>query len=144
MSADEQLFELSTLFRTFLKGVSQEWQKRGYQFNQTQFKVLFSLHKHGPQNGSQLASSMCLTSAAITGVTDHLLTEGFVEKNRDESDRRIVTIRLTPKGDEMVKEFLENQMELIKSHFGVLPPEDIEHLRRIFRVLIAEIEAQKE
>ncbi|WP_234340309.1 MarR family winged helix-turn-helix transcriptional regulator [Gorillibacterium timonense] len=140
MSNNDHLIELSSMFRTFLKGVSQEWNKHGYSMNQTQFRVLYMLHKHGPQNVSQLACCLTLTSAAITGATDYLLSGGYVEKTRDEDDRRVVTISLSDKGEKLVKEFLENQREVIEAHFKVLSEEDIQHLKRIFGILNAELE----
>ncbi|WP_438433031.1 MarR family winged helix-turn-helix transcriptional regulator [Gorillibacterium sp. sgz500922] len=140
MTVSENLLELSSMFRTFLKGISQEWNKHGFPLNQTQFKVLFTLFKNGPLNVSQLACSLTLSSAAITGVTDHLLADGYVEKERDGSDRRMVTITLSEKGRKTVQEILETQREAIESRFEVLPEEDIEHLRRIFNVLNAELE----
>src|SRR5262249_23009496 len=115
------------MFRTFLKGVSQEWNKHGYSMNQTQFKVLYMLTKNGPHNVSQLACSLTLSSAAITGATDYLLSEGYVEKTRDEEDRRVVTISLSSNGEKVVKDFLENQREVIEAHFKVLSEADIQH-----------------
>jgi len=140
LTASDNLFEISSLFHTFLKGISQDWNKQGYPLNQTQFKVLYRLYKNGPQNVSQLACSLTLTAAAITGVTDHLLAEGYVEKERDGCDRRVVTITLSEKGRGLVKDFLETQRETIQSYFKALPEEDIEHLRRIFHLLIADLE----
>ena len=128
------------MFKTFLKGINKDWNKQGHELSMTHCKTLFSLSKGGPQKVSQLAGSLNFTSAAITGITDHLFAEGYVNKERAECDRRVVNITITKKGEEMINNLKENQHEVIGSYFKILPNEDLDHLRRIFRVLIKEIE----
>lgn len=137
---ERDYFELSTLFKTLLKGMAHKWNQHGCPLTQTQFKTLFVLSKEGPQMVSQLAHALDLTSAAITGVTDHLLAEGYVKKERAEGDRRVVNITLTEEGASLIKEVEKSQKELLHSHFSVLPDEDIAHLKRIFNTLIAELD----
>ncbi|MGF7047362.1 DNA-binding MarR family transcriptional regulator [Paenibacillus sp. DS2015] len=139
MTENEEFYEISSMFKTLLKGITQDWNKQGHELSITQCKTLYRLSQHGPQKVSQLASSLSFTSAAITGITDHLFAEGYVNKERAESDRRVVNITITKKGEEMVLGLRENQRELMGSYFKILPSEDIEHLRRIFTKLISEI-----
>lgn len=140
MDKNEDLYEISSMFKTFLKGVNKDWNKQGHELSMTQCKTLFSLSKGGPQKVSQLAGSLNFTSAAITGITDHLFAEGYVNKERAECDRRVVNITITKKGEEMINNLKENHQEVIGSYFKLLPNEDLDHLRRIFGVLIKEIE----
>lgn len=140
MDTNEDLYEISSMFKTFLKGINKDWNKQGHELSMTHCKTLFSLSKGGPQKVSQLAGSLNFTSAAITGITDHLFAEGYVNKERAECDRRVVNITITKKGEEMINNLKENQHEVIGSYFKILPNEDLDHLRRIFRVLIKEIE----
>lgn len=140
MDTNEDLYEISSMFKTFLKGVNKDWNKQGHELSMTHCKTLFSLYKGGPQKVSQLAGSLNFTSAAITGITDHLFAEGYVNKERAECDRRVVNITITKKGEEMINNLKENHHEVIDSYFKLLPNEDLDHLRRIFGVLIKEIE----
>lgn len=140
MDTNEDLYEISSMFKTFLKGINKDWNKQGHELSMTHCKTLFSLSKGGPQKVSQLAGSLNFTSAAITGITDHLFAEGYVNKERAECDRRVVNITITKKGEEMINNLKANQHEVIGSYFKILPSEDLDHLRRIFGELIKEIE----
>jgi DNA-binding MarR family transcriptional regulator len=135
-------FEIATMFKTFLKGVSQGWNKQGFALSMTQFKALHVLSK-GPMMVSQIAHALDMTPAAITGVTDFLLAEGYVEKERAAGDRRVVNITLTQEGESLIEEVHNKQKEIMQSYFSILPDEDIDHLRRIFGVLITELENTK-
>ena len=49
---------------------------------------------------SEVSKRLMVTNAAITGLTDRLVAEGYVERNESKADRRASIIRLTPKGRE--------------------------------------------
>lgn len=140
MAKNEDFLKISTMFKSFLKGISHDWNKQDYPLNITQFKTLSTLSKNGPQNVSQIAAALGITSAAITGITDQLIAEDYVKKERDTSDRRVVLITITQKGEETLKEVHNRQQVLMESYFKILPDEDIAHLRRIFAMLISDLD----
>ncbi|MGM9986084.1 MAG: MarR family winged helix-turn-helix transcriptional regulator [Bacillaceae bacterium] len=139
MDRNEELFEVTAMFRMFLKRVSQDWKKQGHGINITQFKVLFHLVNEGPQKVSQIANALSLSSAAVTGITDQLLNEGYVRKEREKNDRRVVTITIIEKGKFIVKNVLDGQQKSLQSYFERLSEEDIQQLKRIFGVLVENI-----
>lgn len=138
MSKNEALFEVATMFRTLIKGISQEWNKRNeYSLSFPQYKMLYILTQHGTLKVSQLADMIGITSSAITSLTDKLLTDGYVHRERAEQDRRVVYISITEKGKEIAEKVRENQQETIHRIFDMLEEEDIEHLRRIYAVMLS-------
>jgi MarR family transcriptional regulator, organic hydroperoxide resistance regulator len=138
----EELFEVTSMFRTLIKAITQEWNKRGGDFNLSfpQFKMLHMLNATGTHTVSQLAEALGITSAAITGITDRLVTEGFVNRERGENDRRVVNISITDQGREIISQVTERQKEMLEGIFDQLHEEDLQHLRRIFGVVLANIE----
>lgn len=52
------------------------------------------LHE-GPKTAGAIAKAISLTPAAVTALIDRLETRGFVERRRDEKDRRQVHVVLT-------------------------------------------------
>jgi DNA-binding MarR family transcriptional regulator len=52
---------------------------------------------------SELSKSMYLHPSTITGVIDRLEKKDLVERNRDQKDRRVIYVQLTPKGKRIVK-----------------------------------------
>ena len=61
----------------------------------TDVKVLHLLGAEGMTAG-QLAEHTALTGAAVTAVVDRLEKGGYVTRERDEDDRRRVTVRAVP------------------------------------------------
>ncbi|MCM3630863.1 MarR family transcriptional regulator [Paenibacillus glycanilyticus] len=140
-NANEEMIGFIGQFRTFLKNVNNEWSKKTMSgMNYTQFKLLFTLHTSGSLKVSDIADVLGLTSGAITGIADKLVAEGWISRERANDDRRVVYIELTPKGKAMVDDVLESQKETFSSFFHVLPVEDIQHLRRIFTQLLANMD----
>ncbi|WP_410767714.1 MarR family winged helix-turn-helix transcriptional regulator [Fontibacillus sp. BL9] len=142
MVQKETLLEVTTMFGTLIKAISQEWNKRGAEYNLSfpQFKMLHILTRTGQQKVSHLAEKLGLTSAAITGLTDRLLMEGYVTRDRDEKDRRVVYIAATEKGQEIIRTITENHEESTQTIFSSLDEEDIMHLKRIFTAMLANFE----
>ncbi|WP_152396685.1 MarR family winged helix-turn-helix transcriptional regulator [Paenibacillus guangzhouensis] len=141
MPINTELVEVTTLFKTLIKRVTQNWNKRMvHQLTYPQFKMLFKLEKHGPQKVSQLAEALCITSGAVTGAADRLLSEGYIERTRAADDRRVVYIQITEEGRRITHQVMEDQKETIAMFFGSLPDEDIKHLKRIMTTVLAKID----
>jgi len=52
---------------------------------------------------SELGKRMYLHPSTITGLIDRLEKKGYVERSRDQKDRRVIYVQLTPKGKRIVK-----------------------------------------
>lgn len=141
MVKEEALFEVATMFRSLLKGISHEWNKKGgSKVSFPQFKMLHYLKKQGPLKVSEVADALGITSAAVTGITDKLLAEGYVTRERAENDRRVVIITVTEQGEAVIEQILESQKETIQMIFSKLEEADILHLRRVFSTILKNIE----
>lgn len=138
----EMLFEVTSMFGTLIKKITQDWNRRGGEYNLSfpQFKMLHILNRIGPQKVSHLAEKLGLTSAAITGITDRLVTEGYVERKRTEADRRVVFIAITKHGETILQKINDDQEQSTLTIFNSLEEEDILHLKRIFTAMLANLE----
>jgi DNA-binding MarR family transcriptional regulator len=139
MSGDEELFAMTSMFRSFLNVIAKDWNKLGYRLNLTQFKILYLLKVKGDLKVSELAHGLSLTPPAVTGITDQLFSAGYIEKERAEKDRRVVYISLTSKGETMIEEIQTSQKEMLHHYFDVLAEGDIRHLQRIFTQLMEHV-----
>jgi len=61
--------------------------------NTTDHKCLDILNHQGPLAAGQLAEITGLTTGAVTGVIDRLENAGYVRRDRDANDRRLVIIQ---------------------------------------------------
>lgn len=64
--------------------------------NRTDGRCLDIIDRHGKVSAGQLANESGLTTGAVTAVIDRLERAGYVERVRDELDRRKVWVACTP------------------------------------------------
>jgi len=77
----------------------------GEEVSHAQFELLIELLEHGELSVSELAEAAQVTPATVTGMLDHLVTCGYVEREQSARDRRVVFCRLTPRGRRDVQAF---------------------------------------
>ena len=69
-----------------------------------QLHVLHLVESHGEMAMSRLADMLDVSLSNATGLIDRVEERGFVERIRVPADRRIVLVRLTPSGVQMLDE----------------------------------------
>jgi len=73
---------------------------KGY-FNDLSIAELHTIEAIGPYDAramSETASRLGITTGTLTVAIDRLVRKGYVERNRDTKDRRVVRINLTRRG----------------------------------------------
>lgn len=67
----------------------------------------------GPRTPAELADAAGVTRATMTGLIDTLERDGYVKREPDPKDRRMMSVLLTPKGDRFLNEFLPGHFRAI-------------------------------
>jgi DNA-binding MarR family transcriptional regulator len=80
----------------------QRRQARQMGINATDMQALRLLDLHGPLGPTELARRLDLRSASVTVLLDRLEAVGFIERLRDDHDRRRVTVRALPHALELL------------------------------------------
>ena len=80
----------------------------------------------------EIGERLMVTGGNITGVMDRLEKSGFVYRDRDKEDRRIIRAKLTPKGILLHKDILPIFQKKWKEIVGIL---DLEEQRQLNRLL---------
>lgn len=70
----------------------------------TAFVVLWVLWLWGEVETRHLALDVNVTKGSLTGILDTLGRRGYVERSRRPEDRRLVVVRLTTEGRELIEE----------------------------------------
>ncbi len=90
---------------------------------ESQLNVLEFIMNHDQVKPSDLIEFVATTPAAITTLMDRMEKNGLIVRERDTSDRRIVWLRLTPKGEAeggrgiaIRREFLDQYLSRISAH----------------------------
>ena len=60
-----------------------------------QMKCLTYISRHGKSNLSGLAAGIHVTPANVTGIIDRLVDQGYVARNPDSADRRVMRLGVT-------------------------------------------------
>ncbi|HEX7077973.1 MAG TPA: MarR family transcriptional regulator [Candidatus Eisenbacteria bacterium] len=100
-----------------------------------QFGVLETLYHLGPLPQCALGRKQLTTGGNITFVVDNLVRDGLAERRRDSSDRRIVTVHLTPKGRALIAQTFPRHAAAIQEQFSALTPDEQEVLARLMKKL---------
>lgn len=80
----------------------------------SQLHVMHMLEGHGELPMSRLAEMLDVSLSAATGLVDRVEERGFVERIRVPSDRRIVLVRITPAGRQMIDDVEVLRAEIIE------------------------------
>jgi len=91
----------------------------------TQLHVMHLLDHHGEMPMSRLAEMLGVSLSNGTGLIDRVEERGFVERVRIPSDRRMVMVRLTPAGRQMLDEIETVREQILR---GVLEKLDARQL----------------
>ncbi len=89
-----------------------------------QMVVLETLRRHGELNMTDLAGALKVTTAAMTGLSDRLVRDGYAKRVNDPDDRRVVKIKLTAKGINMADHMAEQKKKTVMKIFGMISQEE--------------------
>jgi DNA-binding MarR family transcriptional regulator len=100
-----------------------------------QFIILSYLEKQGPTRMTDLAIYMSVSTAAMTGAVSRLVRFGYVRREADPKDRRIIKVRLTAKGEAVVRRVhLERRQSIIDVFGKISEMEREDYLRILMRI----------
>jgi DNA-binding MarR family transcriptional regulator len=90
-----------------------------------QLKVLFSLYYRGPATVGVLAGKMGVTLPTVSATLERLVRAGYVEREDDPEDRRVVINRLTAAGTSLVERLREERRARVDQALRRLTPEQM-------------------
>lgn len=129
--------ELNKIMPTIIKEFARRHANELYKGKITlpQFFILNYLHENGESKMTDLAHFVKVTSAAMTGVIDRLVKYKYVLRVSDPKDRRIIKIRLTAKGEELIKKINQQRRSMVINIFGKISvAERDEYLKILTRI----------
>ena len=109
-----------------------------------EFRVLRVLSESGPSPMIDLAKEQMITGAAMTSIVDHLEQVGLVERVRSDSDRRVVSVAISRKGQDTVKQGLALYKKLIEKATRHVTEQERRNLLAIFDKMIASVQDDQE
>ncbi|MFJ6621457.1 MarR family winged helix-turn-helix transcriptional regulator [Kitasatospora sp. NPDC091335] len=117
---------------------------RGAQLSWTSFVVLWVVWIWGELETRHVAEEAGISKGTLTGVARTLESRGLVERSGHPSDGRLVLLRLSPAGEELMAELFPrfNEEEAFVS--GALSDEECEQLAGMLRRIVGTLERDGE
>jgi len=130
-TVSESLLKLRVLVVSqFLKPMREHGREKG-QYPPGYMHVLSWMKSRGePVSMTELADALFISKPNLTTMMDRLCADGLVERSADVSDRRIVNVALTKKGEALLARHKQEVAEFIESRLSLLDDSDLEKLKR--------------
>jgi DNA-binding MarR family transcriptional regulator len=85
----------------------------------------------GPRTPAELAEAAGVTRATMTGLVDTLERDGYVKREPDPDDRRMMSVRLTAKGERFLRDFLPGHFKVTAAIMATLSETERKTLVRL-------------
>jgi DNA-binding MarR family transcriptional regulator len=108
-----------------------------------QLRVLFLLRDESPISIGTLAERLGVSLASASETIDRIERRELVVRHHREDDRRVVTCRLSERGEHLVEEIAGIRLEGMRRLLGVLTPEELTEFDRLIRVIGTRLEAAR-
>ncbi|HEY8072697.1 MAG TPA: MarR family transcriptional regulator [Labilithrix sp.] len=96
-----------------------------------QLTVVKILEQIGDLSLSELSERIRAQNSTVTGIIDRMEREGLVMRERSREDRRVVYIKLSPKGKKLAEEIPVEPMVVFKGALESLSGQEMKDLMRI-------------
>lgn len=126
----ETIIYLSTESRRITKELARRAELTG-----PQLTVVKILEQVGELSLSELSERIRAQNSTVTGIIDRMEREGLVVRERSKEDRRVVHIKLTPKGASIARDIPLEPMEIVKGALGSLSAQEMRDLVRLLTKL---------
>lgn len=141
-----QMVEIMPLmFREMAKREANELTRGTISF--PQMVALDHVDRHDRVTMTELANILSVKTSSATVLVDRLIRQKMLSRQRDESDRRLVWVSITPKGRKIVGEIMEEKRRTMKGMFAVLSDKEREHylsmLLKVKASLLRNIQGEK-
>lgn len=96
-----------------------------------QFFILRYIAREGQLTVTELACILGVTLSAVTGLVNRLVNMGLAIREQDQIDKRVVWVKVTPKGLAIIDQANLHRAKELISYLKQLPPEVQETLPQL-------------
>jgi DNA-binding MarR family transcriptional regulator len=125
-SVAHNLFQALPIFRKRL--LHMDVIQREFNIPLSHVQVMAMLYDNGPMNVSEISRRLGIAKPNITPLIDRLIREQYVERQRDENDRRMVNITICPSGVSKLEKIRKKMRDLVAGWASDLSTSDLRAL----------------
>lgn len=111
-----------------------------HELSRAEFDVLCALRRNATLSPGQISREMLSSGAAITKRLDRLEKLGLVTRAASERDRRVVQVRLTERGGELIDDLLPRQLEAERAALDNLREPERKELAELLATVLRTVE----
>jgi len=132
--------EIEETFREFIRTLLPKWvDLKNQEVSFSQFVLLQILRKKGPKKVSELAEEMFVTLSAITGLSDKLVKNELILRERSQKDRRIVQLVITEKGEQLALKIEQQQKEKMDHIHDGFTEDELKVMKKMYEKLTSNL-----
>jgi DNA-binding MarR family transcriptional regulator len=90
-----------------------------------QLHVLITLREQGAMTVTELATVLGISAPSASSIVDRMAEHDLVERIRDETDRRVVHVRLSPRGQTVIEELVGLKREQLHRILAAMTEEEL-------------------
>lgn len=140
MTTNESLLKQFWALKTQLGLLAKRSKGQGVQGIAGRDRIIMTIAHHGPDlSQRELADLVHLRPGSLTEALNNLEGEGFVQRRRDEEDRRIVRVALTAKAQTRLAELAAGRKRFENQLFAGISETDKETLARVLTQMAANV-----
>ncbi len=134
MSNSDVVNKIENLLRHVAVIVTQRGREHLGDFNITppQFSALLALIDSGEITMGELCQKLYLACSTVTDLIDRMEKNGFVERFKDDKDRRVIRLRVLPAGMAIYEDVIKTRRAYLESVFSGVEREEQEQLANSF------------
>jgi DNA-binding MarR family transcriptional regulator len=114
----------------------QEWISLDLDFSKSEIFTMLLVDKHGEIIMSQVADYINVSMSTANGIVERLVKSGHLNRDRSDTDRRIVLIRLTDKGKKLVEQLKNIIFEYVQLIYESLDDEERKLIFKVFNKVV--------
>ena len=125
------MYEIDDLINLFFENVKkllypQNWLQIDLQFSKSEIFAMLLINKNGEITMTELADYINSPMSTANGIIERLVKKGYIIRDRSDFDRRIVILRLTEEGAQLIDSLKEHITKYLKMVLEELSDEEIQ------------------
>ena len=144
ITRDTAIFETMQALRRIVRAIQDYSHEVSHNFGVTgpQLWAMKTIFQNDGISLGELSRKMYLHPSTISGVMDRLENKGYAVRYRNNADRRVVTVKLTPAGESLVKKAPNPAQGKLIHGLMNLDDDDLKNIYESVQRLVDIMEAQ--
>ena len=105
----------------------------------THLYMLHHIRNQGECMATDIANYLGVTLGAVTGLVDRLHDFKLVSRDRSETDRRLVIIKLSEAGEELLIKIDNKRAQVLNSYLKDIDKEELSYLCNIMEKIVSKV-----